>query len=319
MTKNQKEMRKVLVTDYVHDALIEGLVAQGYAVDYERSISRTEAIARMSEYEGIVVNSKVRMTRDAIAAGEQLRWIARLGSGLDIIDLDYAAERGVAVLSSPEGNRNAVAEHAMGMLLALSNKLLQGDRQVRAMAWDRESCRGWELMGKTIGIVGLGHAGGALASKLRGWGMRVLAFDPEWPVLMPGYDHVERVDLAYLQQEADIISFHVQLTPSVEGMVDDDFLAKCVDGVIILNTSRGKVVQLPDLLAHLQSGKIAGACLDVFPNEKTASYTSEEVDLYEQLFSMPNVILSPHVAGWTNESLRRIADVLLLKISGLTQ
>lgn len=305
---------KVLVTDYVHPDMISGLEAMQYTVDYPKEITLEEVKDRIGAYSGIVINSKVKMTAELIDLASQLKWIARLGAGLEIIDLAYAAEKGVQVFNSPEGNRNAVAEHAVGMILALHNQFLQGDRDVRAMQWDREARRGVELMHQTIGILGFGNTGTALATKLRSWDMRILAYDPCIDALPASVTGVERVDLSYLQQHSDIISLHVPLTPLTQGMINSDFLAKCKHGVILVNTSRGKVVDVEALLSSMDRQDVGGACLDVFPNEKTNTYTQQEIKMYKDLYEKDNVILSPHVAGWTQESLQRIASVLLAKI-----
>lgn len=307
-------MKSVLVTDYVHPILLEGLDSLGYHVDYDKTISLAQVADCIDQYEGIVINSKVKMDKTMIDRAKSLKWIARLGSGLDIIDLPYAAQHKIAVYNSPEGNRNAVAEHTIGMLLAIHHQLLPSDIDVRRKNWDRESRRGTEMMGKTIGLIGLGNTGSAVAAKLASWGMHVLAYDLYQPIAPASLPHVESVSLSDLQARSDIISMHVPLTPLTHGMINLDFLTKCKDGVIIANTSRGKVVVVEDLITSILRGKVAGACLDVFPNEKTGTYTEAEHTIYDNLFAMPQVVLSPHVAGWTHESLRRIADVLLLKI-----
>lgn len=305
---------KVLVTDYVHKSLINGLEQMGYEVDYDHTINYQSVKQVLGDYVGVVINSKVKMDALTIDLGYQLEWIARLGSGLEIIDLPYAAARGISVYNSPEGNRNAVAEHAVGMLLCLQNQILSGDKDVRTLSWNRESRRGRELMGKTIGIIGLGNTGTALATKLRSWDMRILAHDPYVQHPHASTTGVEMVSLAYLQAQADIISLHVPLTPLTREIINADFLSKCKHGVILINTSRGKVVDIGDLVSSIERQKIGGLCLDVFPNEKTETFTQEELEMYNRLYSREDVVLTPHVAGWTQESLLRIAEVLLWKI-----
>jgi D-3-phosphoglycerate dehydrogenase len=305
---------KVLVTDYVHNDLIEGLQQMGYTVDYDRTITYDNVKMIIHDYAGIVINSKVKMDATTIDLAPQLQWIARLGSGLEIIDLPYAASKGIHVYNSPEGNRNAVAEHAIGMLLCLQNQIIRGDGDVRAMAWDREARRGRELMHKTIGIIGLGNTGTALATKLRSWDMRLLAHDPYIQHPPASTTGVELVSLPYLQAQADIISLHVPLTPLTLELINSDFLSKCKHGVILMNTSRGKVVDIGAVLSSIERQMIGGLCLDVFPNEKTQTYTEEEIGMYNRLYSRDDVVLTPHVAGWTDESLQRIAEVLLWKI-----
>ena len=307
-------MPKALITDYVHDSLIIGLERMGYEVTYQKNIPLEETKRLIHHYEGVVVNSKTIMNKEMIDRAPSLQWIARLGSGLDIIDLPYAKSKGIHVYNSPEGNRNAVAEHTLGMLLCLTNQLRLADREVRNFDWNRELRRGTELMGKTIGVIGMGNTGSALANKLRSFGMEVLAYDKYKRIFDPAYAHVRWVSQEELCAQADIISIHVQLTSETQYLVGDSFLEKCKDGVILINTSRGKVVNIASVLTYLQSGKIGGLGLDVFPNEKTATYNEDEKEMYGQLYEYPNTLLTPHIAGWTKESLKRISDVLLIKI-----
>lgn len=307
-------MKKVLITDYVHDALIEGLESLGYEVEYDQHFSADKLPSKLPDLSGIVINSKIKMTQERIALAPHLQFIARLGSGLEIIDLEAAKAQNVKVYNSPEGNRNAVAEHAIGMLLNLSNKILKGDREVRNKTWRREQNRGFELAGKTIGIVGMGNTGQSLAKKLSGWALRVVFYDPYVLTIPNELNYIEQVSLEELQKIADIISLHVQLTPETNQLVDELFLSNCKKGAVLINTSRGRVVNTKDLIKFLENGHLYGACLDVFENEKTQTYSSEENSMYEKLYAMNNVVLTPHVAGWTHESLYKIANVLLEKI-----
>ncbi|MEM9918530.1 MAG: NAD(P)-dependent oxidoreductase [Bacteroidota bacterium] len=307
-------MKKVLITDGVHPSLKIGLEAMGYHCDYDPEIPLEKVRQIVGNYEGLIINSKILVDQQMLDAATALRFVGRLGSGLEIIDLAYAAEKGVAILNSPEGNRNAVAEHALGMLLALNNKFLQSDREVRANVWEREKNRGREIMGSTVGIIGFGHTGSSFAQKLLGMGVRILAFDKYKSNYTANFPFVEAVGQETLCQEADIISFHLPLTEETYHLVDTSFIQACKEGVILLNTSRGKVVKTADLLVALQTGQVAGACLDVFENERPTTFSAEETALYAALHEQPNVILSPHVAGWTVESKRRLAEVLLEKI-----
>jgi D-3-phosphoglycerate dehydrogenase len=307
-------MPKALITDYVHHKLIAGLETMGYEVTYQKDIPLEETKTIIDQYEGIVVNSKTIMDKDMMDKGSALKWIGRLGSGLDIIDLPYAKSKGIHVYNAPEGNRNAVAEHTLGMMLCLSNQILRADQEVRNFMWNRESRRGVELMGKTIGIIGMGNTGSALAHKLRSFGVEVIAYDKYHRIFDPAYNHVRWVSLEDLCAQADIISIHVQLTEETQYLVEDTFLDKCKEGVILINTSRGKVVNIQSVLRYLQNGKIGGLGLDVFPNEKTSTFTKQEKEMYEELYQHPNTVFTPHIAGWTAESLERISDVLLTKI-----
>ena len=304
---------KVLTTDKVHSSLPLQLQEMGWQVDYNTSISLSEVHGCIHNYDGIIINSKIKMDRSLIEKGDKLTFVARLGSGMEIVDIPNARSKGIRVINAPEGNANAVAEHAMGMLLMLANQLSKGNEEVKNFHWDREGNRGFELKGKTIGIVGVGHTGSALASKLVNWGMNVLGYD-KYKVNYGSSYHVHETNLETIQSQSDIISFHLPLTDEVIHMCDHEFLNNCKDGVIIINTSRGKVVHTGALIDSLNSEKVAGACLDVFENEKPTTYTDAEKEMYESLFSFSNVLTTPHVAGWTHESLKGIADLVLQRI-----
>ncbi len=307
----------VLITDDVHPLLVEGLKAMGYAVVYRPDITWSEVKSIIWDFGGIVVNTKTKMTREMMEAGSKLKFIARLGSGLDIIDLEEAKTRGIAVLRSPEGNANAVAEHVIGMILAYNNKMLQGDREVRNFIWQREKNRGKELENSTVGIVGFGHVGSRLAEKLTGLNVKVLVYDKYRQQISKQFPFVNEVSYERLLEASDYISFHVPLTQETLYMMRKETFEKCKPGAVIINTSRGKVVRMTDLLEALEGGLIGGACLDVFENEKPATMTPEECKLYQRLYERNDVILTPHVAGWTVESKRKIAEVLLDKIAAL--
>ena len=330
-------MKKVLVTDDVHPLLMEGLERLGFKCFYQPNITNEEAHEVIDDYDGLIINSKIFVDKEMLDAGTKLQFVGRVGSGMEIVDKVYAAEKGVAVLSSPEGNRNAVAEHALGMLLALANNMVRSNKEVKNFTWHREKNRGFELMGKTIGIVGFGHTGSAFASKLLGLGMRILTYDKyltkgyteglvysaashfnmkgsdltneNW-----GFSTIEEVDFQRIMNESDIISFHLPLTDEVKYMANERFFNTCQKNIILINTSRGKVVKTVDLIAALKSGKVKGACLDVFENEKTGTFTEGEREMYATLYDFENVIVTPHVAGWTHESKERLASVLLKRI-----
>jgi len=305
-------MSKVLVADRVHPHLLEGLKKNNYEVDYLPDITHSETLDIISGYFGIVINSKTKANRSFLDKANKLKFIGRLGSGLEIIDQAYAKEKGVKVYNSPEGNRNAVAEHAIGMMLSLFNNLKKGDTEVRNFHWDRESNRGLELEGRTIGIIGYGNTGSQLAKKLSCWDMNILAYDKYRSGF--GAQVIVEADMNEIFKKADIISFHLPLTDETSGLVDKTFLDRIQKEVFIINTSRGQVINTEALMDGLASGKIRGACLDVFENEKVDTYTREEKEMYERLYTYDNVILSPHVAGWTQESLFKIAATLIEKI-----
>ena len=304
--------KDVLITDYVDPVLITGLISMGYNPTYAPEMTRAEMEKYLSSYKGVVINTRCAISRQTIERNPSLKWIARLGSGLDIIDLPAATEHQVSVLSAPEGNAQAVAEHAMAMLLCLSNNLLQADRSVRDGAWLREENRGWEIDSKTIGIIGYGNNGSAFGRLWKGWNVRVLAYDKY--LEQYGDEDVLAVELDALLEQADIISFHIPLTEETRDMVNSHFLSKCKPGCVIVNTSRGKIVDLHALHDALKSNHIKGACLDVLPYEPPSLGTDVYRALMEQLYAMKNVVLSPHIAGWTVESKRKIAEILLMKI-----
>lgn len=306
--------RKVLITDKVHPLLINGLEAAGFEVNYDTSVDNQVLDQIIDQYEGLVINSKIIMNKVRIDKGNKLLFIGRLGSGLEIIDVNYAKRKSIKVFNSPEGNSNAVAEHEMAMLLCLLNNIVIADREVRNFSWQREANRGTELRGKTIGIIGMGHTGVSFAEKLSPWRLNVICYDKYRKRFPRTLRFVNKTDLNTVLAESDIISLHLPLTEETRFLVDEKFLSQCKDKVIISNTSRGQIVDTKALIQGLETGKISGACLDVFENEKPETFSTEEAEMYNQLYQMKQVILTPHIAGWTQESLELIAKVLLDKI-----
>lgn len=307
-------MKKVLITDGVHPLLIEGLEAAGFTCDYHPKISLEEVRKMIGPYSGLVINSKILVDQFLIDSAPNLLFVSRLGSGMEIVDQEYAAKKGIHVLRSPEGNRNAVGEHALGMLLALANNFRRADTEVRQMIWERENNRGFELMGKTVGIIGFGHTGRKFAQKLSGMEVKVLAYDKYKKNFADDLPDVIETGMGSIFMEADIISFHLPLATETHHLVDQQFLNKCKKNIVLLNTSRGSVVKTIDLIQALQSGKVIAAGLDVFENEKPATFDKNEKVMYQTLYEMDNVLLTPHIAGWTVESKKRLAAVLLKKI-----
>jgi len=304
--------KDVLVTDYVHSVLLDGLHTLGYQTTYAPEMTRKEMEELLHLYKGVVINTRCAIDKKAIQTASSLQWIARLGSGLDIIDLEAAHEKGIHIISAPEGNAQAVAEHAMGMLLCLANKLIPADQGIRKGEWLRERYRGWELAGKTIGVIGYGNNGSAFGRLWQGWDVKVLAYDKYKTNY--GGEKVTEVDLEYLQREADVLSLHIPLTMETKEMVNEDFISKCKRGVVIINASRGKVVNLKALLGGLRSGHLKGACLDVLPYEPPASGLDDFKILFDELCSLENVVLSPHIAGWTVESKKKISEIIIDKL-----
>jgi D-3-phosphoglycerate dehydrogenase len=312
--------KRVLITDDCHPYLTERLTALGYSCDFFPEISLEKTLETIQDYTGLIINSKILVNRQFLDKAVQLRFIGRLGSGMEIVDRVYAAEKGVAVFSSPEGNRNAVAEQALGMLLALANNLCRADREVRQEIWRREANRGWELKDKVIGIIGFGHTGSSFASKLSGMGMTVLAFDKYLPYgyadIMPWVKMVQ--SLEEIQVQADIISLHLPLTAATRHLVNQDFIEHCRKGFVLMNTSRGACIDTKAVADGLDSGQIGGACLDVFENEKPPTFSPAEKEVYNRLYLKENAIFAPHIAGWTHESKRKMAEILAKRIENVT-
>jgi D-3-phosphoglycerate dehydrogenase len=306
--------KKILISDKVHPSLIDRLRTANFLVDYQPGITLEEVKKILPGYQGVIINSKIKMDAAAIDSNPNLEFIARLGSGMEIVNIPYARKKSIRVINAPEGNSNAVGEQAMGMLLMLANNLIRCNNEVKNFQWNREKNRGFELKGKTIGIIGVGHTGRSLAKKLQGWETTVLGYDKYVKGYGSELGFIKETSLEEIKEQADIISFHLPLNEETKHMCDDAFLESCSKRIIIINTSRGIVVKTVDLIKHLSSGKVIGACLDVFENEKVQTYSATEEKMYRQLFSFDNVVVSPHVAGWTHESLKGIADLVFERI-----
>ncbi|MDQ3018189.1 MAG: hypothetical protein M3R25_15870 [Bacteroidota bacterium] len=304
--------KEVLITDYVHPVLLQGLKDLGFTWTYAPEMSREEMNALLPGYQGVVINTRCGIDRKTLESTDTLKWIGRLGSGLDIIDLLAAAEKHVHVISAPEGNAQAVAEHALGMLLCLSNKLIQADQSVRQGQWIREENRGWEIEGKTLGIIGYGNNGSAFGRLWSGWDVRVVAYDKYLDRY--GNEKIIAVDLPTLLKQADIISLHIPLTTETKGMINNEFIARCKRNCVLINTSRGKVADMEAILQNLKSGHLKGACLDVLPFEPPSSGPEAYIQVINELFEMDNVVLSPHIAGWTVESKKKISETIITKL-----
>lgn len=305
-------LKKILITDKVHDCLVEGLADMGYEVAYFPKMSYQIVQAEVSMYDALIINSKVICDKGFLDQVTHLDFIGRLGSGLDIIDLPHAHKLGIKIISSPEGNANAVGEHALGMLIMLLQKMYPANRNLKEGDWIREAHRGTELRGKKIGIIGYGHTGPAFAQKLSALDVEILVYDKYKDVKEEG---VSTVSLPMLLEQSDVVSIHLPLTDETRYMVDEKFIGSMKPGSIIINTSRGWILKSSALLSSLQSVHLSGACLDVLENEKPATWSEEESTLYTALLQRDDVVATPHVAGWTHQSLRLIAEVLLEKIA----
>lgn len=305
-------MKKVIITGKAHEHLEQSLRGRGYEVIYDPGITAGQLEDLIGDAEGIVVTTRIPVNRSLLEKAPALKWIGRLGSGMELIDTEYARSRGIECVSSPEGNREAVAEHALALLLCLFNNIIPAANEVRKGSWSREPNRGIELAGKTVGIIGFGNTGSSLARLLRSFDVTLLAYDKYR--LGYGDEFVNESTPAEIAASADIISFHVPLTPETYHLANAEFFMGLGKKPWILNTSRGKVVELDALIAALQSNRISGAALDVLENENLDSYSSEERQQLSWLLSRDNVIITPHIAGYSHEALFKMAEVLLQKL-----
>lgn len=308
---------RILIIDEVHPSLFAMLQGIGIAYEYQPEIKPVEVCEALVGFDGLIVRSKMRITADTIKLADNLKFVARAGAGLDNIDEEALRKRGIALFGANEGNRQAVGEFALGILLSLMRNISRGDRQVRDKVWLREENRGEEISGKTVGIIGYGHMGQSFARVLGGFGCRILAYDRYAPdkVQAPA----EAVTLEQLQQEADIVSLHIPFIPENRGFADDAFFSGFRKPFWFLNTSRGEVTDQAALVRHLQSGQIKGAGLDVLENEKLHTLTEAQQATFAYLQQANNVVLTPHIAGWTHESYRQINEVLVQKIAAFLE
>ena len=305
----------ILHVDTNHPLLIDQLAALGHANDEDYTSSKTEIQSKISSYDGLVIRSRFTIDKTFLDCATNLKFIGRVGAGLENIDVNYAAQKGIHLIAAPEGNRNAVGEHALGMLLSLFNKLNQADKEVRQGLWKRESNRGIELDGKTVGIIGYGNMGQAFAKKLKGFEVKVLCCDIKPNV---GNDDATQVSLEEFQKQVDVVSLHTPQTPQTIGLINTNFIQQFAKPFWLLNTARGRSVITKDLVLALESGQILGAGLDVLEYENNSFenlFTKNDTpQALQQLMQSKQVILSPHVAGWTVESHQKLAQIIIDKI-----
>ncbi len=306
---------KILHLDSNHPLLLKMLKEAGFSNEENYRSSKSEVEEIISNYDGIVIRSRFNIDKQFLDTAKNLKFIARVGAGLESIDIDYADKLGIKLIAAPEGNRNAVGEHALGMLLSLFNNLNKADREVKNGLWNREANRGIELDGKTVGIIGYGNMGKAFAKKLRGFDCEVLCYDIKDNV---GDECATQVSLKELQQKTEVLSLHTPWTPLTDKMINSEFINSFSKPFWLINTARGKSVVTTDLVSALKSEKILGAGLDVLEFEKLSFETLFDSDnlpnSLKELFAMDNVILSPHIAGWTVESKENLAKVIAEKI-----
>ena len=303
---------KILLLDSNHPLITEQLSAKGFLLEEDFTSSYDEVLQKINNYEGIIIRSRIPLDKNFLEKAKNLKFIARVGAGMENIDTEVAKKLGISLINSPEGNRDSVAEHVVGMLLILMNRLFIASEEVKNGIWKREENRGDELLGKTFGIIGYGNMGKATAKRLSGFGVKVIFHD-----LLPNLqdEFAEQVSLEKLQQEADILSLHIPLDASTKYLVDEDFITKMKKNFYFINTARGKNLKTSALVEAIKQGKVLGAALDVLEYEKS-SFENLETDNEDlaYLLKSDKVIVTPHIAGWTHQSKEKLAQFIVDKI-----
>jgi D-3-phosphoglycerate dehydrogenase / 2-oxoglutarate reductase len=303
---------KVLIVDEMHESIVQMPEELGLHVDYFPNIEYTEVLDKVSDYEGLIIRSKFKIDKSFLSHAIKLKFIGRAGAGLDLIDIEACKTQNIEIFAANEGNRVAVAEHLIGMILCLFNNIEKSHQEVKNKLWLREENRGEELFGKTVGIIGFGNNGQATAERLSAFGCKILAYDK----YRYGFgNHVfSEASMDEIFREADIISLHLPLTSESNKMVNAEFLNKFQKNIYVCNVARGELLVLNDLVHGIESGKVKGAVLDVLENEKINALTDTQTSVFEYLINSPKVIITPHIAGWTHESYKKINQVLKDKI-----
>ncbi len=293
--------------------LLSGLEERGFVCRYRPGIhGQQEAFRAIQGCQGLITSTRIKVDQGLLEQAPDLRWIGRMGSGMEIIDLEETERRGIFCFSSPEGNAMAVAEHALGMMIALGRRILRAQGELQNGIWQREENRGFELGSKTLGIIGMGHTGKALARLLSGFSTRIIGYDIDPEVRFP--EGVQRVSLSQLQNEAEVLSFHVPLDVRTHHYFDRDFLHRMKHPFLLVNTARGPIIDREALVEGMERGQIIGACLDVWEQEPLSRMEERSREVFMKLVEDPRCIITPHIAGYSHEALKRMGDVLLSKL-----
>ena len=310
---------KILLLDSNHPLITEQLLAKGFILEEDFTSSYDEVLQKINQYDGIIIRSRIPLDKNFLENAQNLKFIARVGAGMENIDLETAKNLGISLINSPEGNRDAVAEHVVAMLLILMNRLFIASEEVKNGIWKREENRGDELLGKTFGIIGYGNMGKATAKKLSGFGVEVIFYD-----ILPNLEDefAKQVSLEELQERADILSLHIPLDASTKYLVDENFISKMKKNFYLVNTARGKNVKTSALVDALKSGKVKAAALDVLEYEKSSfenldtstSLSARNKEDLQFLLESNQVIVTPHIAGWTHQSKEKLAQFIVDKI-----
>jgi D-3-phosphoglycerate dehydrogenase len=308
-------MKRILIADDMHECIIPLLKELGYEPVYLPVIDRRGILEIIHEFEGLVIRSKTSIDKEVIDAAANLKFVARAGAGMDKVDKDYLESKGIKAINAPEGNRDALGEHALGLLLGILHKIPASNEEVKLEKWDREGNRGIELKGKVVGIYGVGNMGKSFAQKLRGFDCEIIGFDKYKGEFDGGF--IKNVELEELMERTEILSLHIPLDEITKGLFSEAYLRKFKNLKVLINTARGEILSPDALIKLLEDGTLYGVGLDVLENEKMETYTEAEKAQLAKLTSFPNVLISPHVGGWTFESYQRISEVIVQKISKL--
>lgn len=309
--------RKCLIIDPMHPSLQPMLTEIGWSYDYRPEIKRDEikVLLQQQKYDGLIVRSKTFIDCDLVGEKSSLKFIGRAGAGIDNIDLSYMKEQQITVIHAAEGNRDAVGEFTVGLLLDVMRNITRSHNEVRQKRWEREGNRGEELMNKTVSLIGYGNMGMAFAKRLSGFGCKILAYDKYKTGFSDAY--CRESDMKTIYEETDVLSLHIPLTKETKAMVNSEYLSQFQKNIIVLNTARGEIIPFSDIATALQNGKVRAAGLDVLENEKLATLSPSQEQSFNYLCSNANVILTPHIAGWTFESHEKINVALINKMKSL--